>query len=293
MDSHHIQQVRRFNRLVTQRTGALEDSYLRRGRPLGEARLLFEVGPDGTDIRTLRERLNLNSGYVSRLLRSLESQRLITVRPQSDDARRRTVILTRKGRTEYSAYETLSDALATSWLGPLTPTQRDRLTSAMTEVERLITAAAITVRIEPPDSDAARRCLAAYFAELATRFDAGFDPARSNSATEAEMTPPAGYFFIAWMDTRPAGCGALKCNPRGIGEVKRMWTAPEARGLGIARRILQTIETKAHDLRLKRLRLETNRTLLEAQSLYRQSGYREVERFNQEPYAHHWFEKRL
>lgn len=293
MDARHIQQVRRFNRLVTQRTGALEASYLRRGRPLGEARLLFEIGPDGADVRTLRTRLDLNSGYVSRLLRSLEAQHLITVRPVPDDARRRAVTLTRKGRTEYTAYEKLSDGLATSWLEPLTPTQRDRLTTAMAEVERLMTAAAITVRIEPPDSDAARYCLAAYFAELATRFDTGFDPARSNSASEAEMTPPAGYFFIARIDTRPAGCGALKCNPRGIGEVKRMWTAPEARGLGVARRILHAIETKARDLRLKRLRLETNRTLLEAQSLYRSAGYREVAAFNDEPYAHHWFEKRL
>src|SRR5215470_17767121 len=178
MDPGQIQQVRRFNRVITQRTGALEDSYLRRGRPLGEARLLFEIGPDGTDIRTLRERLNLNSGYVSRLLRSLEAQHLIAVRPQPDDARRRAVTLTRKGRAEYNAYGTLSDALATSWLEPLAPSQRDRLTSAMAEVERLITAATINVRIEPPDSDAARRCLAAYFTELASRFETGFDPAR-------------------------------------------------------------------------------------------------------------------
>ena len=293
MDVRHIQQVRRFNRLITQRTGALETSYLRRGRPLGEARLLFEIGPTGTDIRTLRTRLDLNSGYLSRLLRSLESQHLITVRPEPDDARRRAVTLTRKGRAEYTAYEKLSDGLATSWLEPLTPSQRDRLTNAMTEVERLITAATITVRIEPPDSAAARHCLTQYFTELATRFDTGFDPSRSNSATEAEMTPPAGYFFIARIDTQAAGCGALKCNKRGIGEVKRMWTAPEARGLGIARRILHAIETKARDLRLKRLRLETNRTLLEAQSLYRSAGYREVAAFNDEPYAHHWFEKRL
>jgi DNA-binding MarR family transcriptional regulator/N-acetylglutamate synthase-like GNAT family acetyltransferase len=288
-----IQQVRRFNRLVTQRTGALETSYLRRGRPLGEARLLFEIGPAGADIRTLRSRLNLNSGYVSRLLRSLEAQHLIAVRPEPGDARRRAVALTRKGRAEYTAYEKLSDALATSWLDPLTLAQRDRLTTAMAEVERLIAAASITVRIEPPDSDAARHCLTQYFAELATRFDTGFDPARSNSATIAEMTPPAGYFYVAWTDSRAVGCGALKCNPRGIGEVKRMWTAPEARGLGVARRILQAIETKARDLHLTRLRLETNRTLLEAQSLYRGAGYNEVDRFNDEPYAHHWFEKRL
>jgi ribosomal protein S18 acetylase RimI-like enzyme len=57
--------------------------------------------------------------------------------------------------------------------------------------------------------------------------------------------------------------------------------------------VLRTLEAKAREIGLRRLRLETNRTLLEAQALYRQEGYREVERFNDEPYAHHWFEKRL
>jgi ribosomal protein S18 acetylase RimI-like enzyme len=72
-----------------------------------------------------------------------------------------------------------------------------------------------------------------------------------------------------------------------------MWTAPSARGLGIARRVLRRLETLAHEARLKRLRLETNRTLTEAQALYRAESYQEVKPFNAEPYAHHWFEKRL
>jgi GNAT superfamily N-acetyltransferase len=163
----------------------------------------------------------------------------------------------------------------------------------MAEVERLIRAAAVEIRLEPPGSAEARACLAAYFTELAARFDMGFDPGRSISASEQELTPPAGYFFVARLDADAVGCGALKVKDGGIGEIKRMWTADSARGLGIARRLLETLEDKARELGLARLRLETNRTLREAQALYRTSGYDEVAPFNHEPYAHHWFEKRL
>src|SRR3546814_9875946 len=77
MDENKIEHVRRFNREVTRRIGALSDDYLRRGRSLAESRLLFEIGPDGADVRALRERLALDSGYLSRLLRALEAQKLV------------------------------------------------------------------------------------------------------------------------------------------------------------------------------------------------------------------------
>jgi DNA-binding MarR family transcriptional regulator/GNAT superfamily N-acetyltransferase len=293
MDIHRIQQVRRFNRVVTQRTGALEESYLRRGRPLGEARLIFEVGVNGADVRTLRERLRLNSGYLSRLLRSLEAQGLILVHHQAGDGRRRCVSLTSKGQAEFAAYEALSDEIAKSLLSPLSAAQRDRLLAAMAEVEGLIRAAGVAVRMEAPGSATARWCLGEYFRELSERFESGFDPSRSNSASDAEMTPPNGFFVVAWLDERPVGCGALKLGDKTTGEIKRMWTVPSARGLGVARKVLRTLEARARDTGLKRLRLETNKTLREAQALYRQEGYQDVEPFNDEPYAHHWFEKQL
>jgi DNA-binding MarR family transcriptional regulator/GNAT superfamily N-acetyltransferase len=293
MDEHQIQQVRRFNRVVTQHVGALEDSYLRRGRPLSQARLLHEVGSNGIAVRTLRERLKLDSGYLSRLLRSLEAQGLVQTDAQASDARVRRVALTPKGVAERKTYDALSNDLAWSFLEPLDPAQRNRLVSAMAEVERLLRAGAVEVRVETPDSAAAQWCLEQYFTELAARFDMGFDPARSNSASIEEMTPPAGFFVVAWLDGAPVGCGALKVGTEGTGEVKRMWTAPSARGLGIARRVLRGLETKAHEVGLTRLRLETNRALTEAQALYRAEGYQEVKPFNTEPYAHHWFEKRL
>lgn len=293
MEKEHIAQVRRFNRTVTQHVGALEDSYLKRGRPLGEARLIHEIGLDGIDVRMLRKRLKLDSGYASRLLRSLEGQGLIETDQGAADRRLRRVVLTPKGRAERATYDTLSDELAMSFLGPLSPSQRHRLVDAMAEVERLLRAGSVDVNFMAADDPAAQACLAQYFSELATRFDAGFDPSRSNSATVAEMTPPAGYFVVAELDGIPVGCGALKVADASIGEIKRMWTAPDARGLGIARRVLRALEARAREVGLAVLRLETNRALIEAQALYRGEGYREVAAFNAEPYAHHWFEKRL
>jgi DNA-binding MarR family transcriptional regulator/GNAT superfamily N-acetyltransferase len=293
MDADLVQEVRSFHRLVTQRIGALETSYLHRGRPLGEARLLYEIGPAGAEVRALREKLGLDSGYVSRLLRSLEQQGLVQVRNDRADGRVRRAALTRKGRGELKAYDRASDTLADSILAPLSVTQRHRLVAAMGEVERLIRAAAIDIRIEPPDSCDARWCLEAYFSELAARFDTGFDATKSNSAHAGELTPPAGYFVVARLDGAPAGCGALKVTGNRIGEIKRMWTAPSTRGLGVARRVLDALEAKAAEVGINTLRLETNKTLHEAQALYRSSGYTEVARFNNEPYAHHWFEKQL
>jgi predicted Rossmann fold nucleotide-binding protein DprA/Smf involved in DNA uptake len=72
-----IQQVRRFNGEVTKRIGVLHDQFLGRNRPGGESRLLFEIGADGMEVRNLRTRLGLDSGYVSRLLRALERQGLV------------------------------------------------------------------------------------------------------------------------------------------------------------------------------------------------------------------------
>src|SRR3954470_20635126 len=109
MDAGMIAQVRRFNRAVTQRVGALNDHYLARERPLGESRVLWEIGPDGRDVRALRAELGLDSGYLSRLLRSLERARLVAIRPNPDDQRVRTARLTRAGLAEWKLLGRLSD----------------------------------------------------------------------------------------------------------------------------------------------------------------------------------------
>ena len=286
-----VGQVRSFNRLVTERVGALSDHYLARDRSLGEARLLWEVGVEGSDVRRLRSRLGLDSGYLSRLLRSLEAAHLVTVDPNSADRRVRTVQLTRAGRAERDLLDRRSDELARSFLEPLSTAQRQRLVTAMAEVERLLTAALVEVNVVDPSRPDAQFCLREYFAELAQRFDAGFDPALSIAAEADDLRPPAGVFLLATLRAEPIGCGALKYHGDEPTELKRMWVAQSTRGLGIGRRLLRELERRAVSDGSRVIRLETNKNLAEAINLYRSAGYREVDAFNDESYADHWFEK--
>ena len=288
-----VQRARRFNREVAERIGALTDDFLGRARPMGEARVLWEIGPEGTEVRALRRRLTLDSGYMSRVLRSLERQSLVTVGPSPEDRRVRRVELTEAGFAERAELDRRSDDLALSMLAPLSVRQRTRLIAAMGEVERLLQASAVRFAIEDPSSADARWCLGQYFSELDARFETGFDTSLSISADANELTPPAGALIIARVHARPVGCGALKFHPDAPAELKRMWVAPEARGIGLGRQILGNLERLAWDWGARVVRLETNRALGEAIALYRGSGFREVAAFNDEPYAHHWFEKRL
>lgn len=293
MTDPRIPQIRRFNRAVTQTIGALNDHFLGRDRPLGEARLLFEIGENGASVATLRDRLELDSGYLSRLLRSLERQGLVTTIPGSDDRRVRQAKLTAVGRTELKELDRRSDRLAQSILDPLNETQRACLGEAMAEVERLLTSAAVRIEQAPPANCDVQQCLARYFTELAERFDNGFDPAHSTAPTLEGFEPPRGTFLLMRLHGQPVGCGGFKPDTPDAAYLKRMWVAPEARGLGLGRRLLQELEDRAQALGYRLLRLETEKNLGEAQQLYRSSGYREVPRFNDEPYAHHWFEKLL
>lgn len=285
--------MRRFNRTITQRIGALDDHYLARSRPLGEARVLWEIGEDGRDVRALRLALDLDSGYLSRLLRSLEVDGLVELGAKPDDRRVRTAQLTAAGRRERKLLDRRSDDLARALLEPLSGSQRERLVAAMGEVERLLTAALVEIDVVDPASDDAQDCLRSYFEELDRRFEAGFDVARSLPAGRDELRPPHGLFLVARLRGQPIGCGGLRFHDGAAPDIKRMWVAPAVRGLGVGRRLLTDLEGRAAEAGHDCVRLETNRALVEAISLYRSSGYVEVSAFNDEAYGDHWFEKRL
>jgi len=293
MDEQQIAQVRRFNRAVTRRIGVLNDDYLGRGRPLAQLRLIFEIGKDGRSLRELREVLGLDSGYLSRLLRALEAEGLVETARAEDDARVRIARLTAKGKREYAVLDRKSRDFAASLLAPLSESRRRRLIEAMNEVENLLRASAVRIEVADPDSGEARQCLDAYYAELSQRFETGFDPGRGAVTTTEDMRPPRGLLLLAWLDGRAVGCGVVRKLSRGIAEIKRMWVAPELRGLGIAQHLLDRLEAEARALGCRRVRLDTNSRLAEAKALYLRNGYREIERYNDNPYAQHWFEKRL
>jgi len=293
MPDERIDHVRHFNRTVAQRIGALSDDFLATHRPMAEARLLWEIGADGCEVRTLRNRLALDSGHASRLLRALESDGMARVEPSSADRRIRVARLTGAGLKEWEELDRRSDEFAASLLEPLSERDRERLVDSMRTVQRLLTAAAVEIReVDAAGSDA-RQCLRAYVEELNERWEAGFDPAAGVTAEPHELTPPAGCFLIAYLHGEPVGCGGVKHLPGGPSDIKRMWVSPGARGLGLGRRLLGELEQRVRDSGASVARLETNRVLTEAIGLYRSAGYVEVAAFNDEPYAHHWFEKPL
>jgi DNA-binding MarR family transcriptional regulator/GNAT superfamily N-acetyltransferase len=285
--------VRAFNRTVTQRVGALNDHYLARDRPLGEARVLWEIGEQGYDVRVIRARLGLDSGYLSRLLRSLEAAAVVEVTAGDRDKRVRTARLTRKGRAERAVLDRRSNDLARSMLEPLTDAQRRRLVSAMTEVDTLLTAALVEIVAVDPAHRHAQHCLHEYFVELDRRFPSGFDPAKARPTEADDMRSPAGVFLVAAIGENPVGCGALIFHGDQPTELKRMWVAPTARGMGVGRRLLGELERRAAEHGSQTIQLDTYRALTQAVSLYRSAGYREVAAFNNEPYADAWFEKHL
>ncbi|HYZ82496.1 MAG TPA: MarR family winged helix-turn-helix transcriptional regulator [Solirubrobacteraceae bacterium] len=288
-----IEQVRRFNRVVTQRVGALSDHYLARARALGASRVLWEIGVEGCEVRALRARLSMDSGQLSRLLRSLEAEGLVELLPSPADARIRVARLTRAGLEERRLLDERSDELAASILGPLDGAQRDQLVAAMRTVERLITASLVQIRSIDPEHPDARRCLRAYVAELNRRSDIPFDPSNGSTAEPHEVRPPAGAFVVAYLDEEAIGCGAVKHRAGGPSDIKRMWVAESARGLGLGRRLLMTLEQLARESGASVAQLETNDALVEAIELYRSAGYEEVPAFNDEPFAQHWFAKPL
>jgi DNA-binding MarR family transcriptional regulator/N-acetylglutamate synthase-like GNAT family acetyltransferase len=289
----HVSQVRRFHGMVTQRAGALDDHFLGRDRPLGESRVLYEIGQAGADVRDLRARLGLDSGYLSRLLQSLAGKGLVELRAGAEDERVRQARLTPAGLAEVEEMNRRADGVAQEILEPLSDAQRERLVGAMTEVHRLLKAAGARIERVDPASAAARWCVAQYFAELGERFEEGFEPGKSLPAEDDEMRPPHGVFLVAGVDGEAVAGGAVKTISPGLGSVKRMWVSQTVRGLGFGRRMLLALENEARTLGLTTLRLETNRSLTEAIQLYRSSGYVEVAPFNTDPYADHWFEKHL
>ena len=283
--------LRRFNRTYTQRIGALDESFLGLGLPLGAARLVFEIGETGATVRDLRVRLGLDSGHLARQLRRLEDDGLVVVAPDADDRRRRTAQLTTKGRALRTRLDDRSEELARRLVAPLTDRQQERLTQALATADLLVRAATVDIRAVDPETAEARTAIDLYFAELDRRFPDGFDP---GPASYHDMSAgQGGAFVLATSEGEPVACGGVRDLGDGVGEIKRMWVHPGWRGAGLGSRLLRALEDACRALGHTTVRLDTNRTLVEAVSMYERSGYRHIERYNDNPYAQAFFQKEI
>ncbi len=287
-----VARLRRFNRAVTREVGALDTSFLGRGRPLGMARVLQLVQPEGTDLARIRDRLELDSGLMSRFLRALEREGLIATATDPADRRRRIARLTHKGQAEMMAYESIGHERAARLIARA-GSRADEVVAAMDLIATLLNRDQLEIREADPDSSEALACQQAYFDEILARVaiarpeyfplpDPGADSYR----------PPQGRFLIAWSDDLPVGCVALRPLDDTTAEVKRLWVHASARGQGLSRRLMTRVEAEARAIGYRQLRLDTNSALTEAIALYRATGWSDIPPYTTPP-ADVWMEKPL
>ncbi len=291
MKQDQINRVRKFNRAVTAEVGALEDSFLNRGRPLGSARVLNAIGHGHQQVSALRAYLKLDTGLLSRMLRGLEAEGLVETTPSPEDRRSRISRLTEKGQEEFDIYETLSDEKASSILAG--HKNADRLLEAMDIVTIALSRDQIVFEETDYASDMATYCLNAYAEEISQRVSSVFTLEDSGEPDLWQMKHPHGTFVIARLEDLPVGCVGIKGEGGGFGEVKRMWITPAARGLGLGRKLMTYAENASRALGISTLRLDTNSVLSEAVGLYQSMGWVEIDPFNDNPYPDKFFEKQL
>lgn len=290
VSTEHVTAFRRFNRYFTRRIGVLDDHYLGQDRPLGEARLLFEIG-DGMSLRELRSRLGLDAGYLSRMAKALQAQGMVTLSAHPEDSRLRMIEPTAAGRVEVKEQNRRANLVAAGLLDGLSEPQRAELAGALATAQRLLRLASITVTLVDGAAPDARACLDGYAADIDERFPEGFD--KDDLVAPQEVSGGAGAFFVAYEEDRPVGCGALRRLEPGVGEIRHVWVHPAARRLGLARRLLDALEQEAVARHLSVVRLDTHAALTEAQAMYRACGYTAIPAYDDNVYASHWFEKRL
>ena len=262
-----------------------------RALTLTQARVLAEIGPGGSPVARVRAHLAIDAGQLSRALRVLEARRLVRVRRDPRDARARHAELTGAGRRSWDALDQAAGAGVRTVLGRWTPEQRDRLAALLGEVDRSGEAGWGAIGEIDPASGEARRCLAAYGAELDQRFPEGFDAAEL--VAPGALRAAGGAFLVVREAGWAIACGIARPQERGIVELKHLWVDPDHRGRGVARRLLGALEDWARHHGARQVRLDTHALLREAVGLYQTSGYHEVPAFGDNPHAHHWFVKEL
>jgi GNAT superfamily N-acetyltransferase len=156
----------------------------------------------------------------------------------------------------------------------------------------------ITIVRMAPGAPAAAVALRAYFAEVVSRYH-GRPAGEQEVAIAMEDEPshdlqlPSGLLLVARDRHAVLGCAGLRLVSHDMGEVTRVFVAPEARGHGVGTRLLQVLEAQAREHGVTRLRLDTRSDLIEARRLYERHGYVEIAPFNSGRYAEHWYAKRL
>jgi DNA-binding MarR family transcriptional regulator/GNAT superfamily N-acetyltransferase len=279
----HVDAVRRFNRFYTRRIGVLHSSYLGSPFPLPQARVLYEIGHRGECTASeLGAELDIDLGYLSRLLQGLKRQRLVQGEPAAHDARQVRLTLTAKGRKAFAALDEGSRRATGEMLAPLPGAQREKLVKALQTAHAVLEPQAPKGRItlrphRPGDMGWVIQAHGALYqqeygwgvrfealvAEIAAKFIQNFDPKRERCWIAERDGAPVGSVFV------------VKENP-GLAKLRLLIVEPHARGQGLGKRLVAECIAFSRRAGYQKLVLWTQSNLLAARAIYAAAGFKKI-----------------
>jgi len=283
-DRHRIAAVRRFNRFYTRQIGVLRKDYLGSPYTLGEMRVLYELSHGET--RTASEigrALDLDAGYLSRVLRNFEKRGLISRKTSRADARQSHIALTMRGAKVFAPFERRSQDFVAKMLGKLQPDEQARLVGAMQTIETLLgeppgdTAAKKTYTLRPPRHGDLGWMVTRH-AELYAREYGWTDPFEGLCAQIVadfvnNYDARRERCWIAEMNGENVGCVMLTKDSDDVGRIRLLLVDPKARGLGLGHRLVDECVRFAREAGYRKVTLWTHSVLLAARHIYEKAGF--------------------
>jgi DNA-binding MarR family transcriptional regulator/GNAT superfamily N-acetyltransferase len=273
--------VRRFNRFYTRQIGVLGD-YLDSAFSLTEVRVLYELAHrDRTTAGALAADLGLDTGYLSRILKTFAQRGLVQRTRSADDGRRALLTLTAHGRRAFAPLDARSRAQIGAVLARLPAAKQQRLTEALRTVEELLGAPAARVSPyllrthQPGDMGWVVRRHATLYAEE-YGFDEQFEALVASvvAAFLKSFDPRRERCWIAEKDGEPVGSVFLVARGRTVAQLRLLLVDPSARGLGLGARLVDECVGFARRAGYRKITLWTNSVLIAARRIYAAAGFR-------------------
>jgi DNA-binding MarR family transcriptional regulator/N-acetylglutamate synthase-like GNAT family acetyltransferase len=291
--AEQISEVRKFNRFYTARLGLLRRSHLDGEFSLTEARLLYEIGASPlTTASTLRRTLELDAGYISRLLTLLTKRKLVRQATSKTDGREKKLTLTAGGEKVVARLNEQSTRQIQELLADLDATDRQTVVASLQRVSEILRENEnSTVRIEHLTATHADA-----LAILQDYYEAVHVVQRDGPGSiQRIVQEPASGMWLAYLADEVVGCVVLRrlASVPHASECKRLYVRPAARGKHIAGRLLDTLEEFARGQGVEWIYLDTHDGLKAAIALYERRGYQECERYNDNPQATLFMRKKI
>jgi DNA-binding MarR family transcriptional regulator/GNAT superfamily N-acetyltransferase len=292
--SDRVAAVRAFNRFYTSRIGVLGEGFLRTPHSLTEARVLYELGDrEVAEVADLRRELDIDAGYLSRLLTRLEEQSLVARERSADDARRQRVRLTEDGHDAFAELDRRSATEIGELLDGLGEERQRRLVGAMRVIADVLdedqpSDGAIVLRAPEPGDYGwiVQRHGALYADEYG--WDESFEAlvARIVADYAEHHDPKREAAWIAEIDGEPVGCVLCVRKDDATAQLRLLLVDPRARGRGIGGRLIDECLRFARRAGFERIVLWTNDVLHDARRLYERAGFELVESGSHQAFGH-------